>query len=181
MGRAIPVFPCAKVLKWQRASASEDTSYARGFPLSISLVAQLAACTVSQPRLKQKEKRKPSGDFLCRSGAKSRREAKREKPDFSATHSRSGGAGPALHAGDGAALPSPLAPIVRVFFYSFFFASGHACGLEGPLHYTAQQAAAVHSNQGHEAAQRLLTRIVSRRSARLLYPLLFSRAHTITQ
>lgn len=82
MGRAIPVFPCAKVLKWQRASASEDTSYARGFPLSISVVAQLAACTVSQPRLKEKEKRKPSSDFLRRSGANSCGEAKRENPEL---------------------------------------------------------------------------------------------------
>lgn len=181
MGRAIPVFPCAKVLKWQRASASEDTSYARGFPLSISLVAQLAACTVSQPRLKQKEKRKPSGDFLCRSGAKSRREANAGKAglfrDTLALWRRWTGAARWRRCYAAFSTRTNCA----CFLLFLFFASGHACDLEGPLHYTAQQAAAVHSNQGHEAAQRLLTRIVSRRSARLLYPLLFSRAHTITQ
>lgn len=148
MGRAIPVFPCAKVLKWQRASASEDTSYARGFPLSISVVAQLAACTVSQPRLKEKEKRKPSSDFLRRSGANSRRGSEAGKPgarhkskDFSATHSRSGGAEMALHAGNYGTLPSPLAPIVRslfrrggaVFFYSFFLQVAMRAISRGPF------------------------------------------------
>lgn len=148
MGRAIPVFPCAKVLKWQRASASEDTSYARGFPLSISVVAQLAACTVSQPRLKEKEKRKPSSDFLSRSGANSRREAKREKPELATSrrtfprHTRALAALKQrctleimvrclLHSHQ---LCARFSDAVCSFLLFLFFASGHACDFEGPLH-----------------------------------------------
>lgn len=54
MGRAIPVFPCSKVLRGQRASASEDC--APRFPLPILALAQFAARTVSQPRLWKEKK-----------------------------------------------------------------------------------------------------------------------------